>query len=123
MDEEKESPRLTRSESFARAPAPEPAEVPPVDLDEVRRGVLDLAASDQLDKASALAVTRLFHAMETLLKHECTTRDRALAETRNELERTMLQNELDRMARRRTLDEQQIVGEPTPRGRTTRRGW
>ena len=48
------------------------------DLEGVRRQVHALAASEELDKPAALTVLRLFHAMETVLRHECAARDRAL---------------------------------------------
>ena len=41
-------------------------------MDTIRRGVVDLATSERLDKESALHVTRLFHATEMLLRAPCT---------------------------------------------------
>lgn len=93
------------------------------DLERIRRSVLALAATDEMNKATALETTRLFHEMESLLHRECNERDRALSDTRSELERMRLQSELDRLARQKTLSDvqmQQMMSD-APRGRTTRR--
>ena len=91
-------------------PPPEPAAeegLPPprYELEQLRREIFELAASDTLDKGAALAVTRLFHAMETLLRHECAERERRLSRALNDIEQMRLHNELERLARRHTLDE------------------
>ena len=91
------------------------------ELDALRSDFNALADSDALDKPTALTVARLFHAMEALLMHERAARERDVAALRHELERAHLQGELDRLARRHTLDEVQIhqMQEKAPR---TRRG-
>lgn len=59
--------------------------------------VNELATSDKLDKDSALAMTRLFHALETLMRFECARRDARISKMESELERTHVQHELDRI--------------------------
>ena len=91
------------------APPPtNPVDQPPADLDELRHGFHQLAASKGLDKEAALTLTRLFHGMESLLHHEKHMRVREMNVLRHELERTHMQVELDRLARRRTLDDMQM---------------
>ena len=65
-------------------------------IDAIRQAIVDLTASERLEKESALHVTRLFHAMEMLMRHECTERDRRIAAGAAELERVRLAAELDR---------------------------
>jgi len=72
----------------------------PVQINDIRSGIIELATSDSLDKAAALQITRLFHGMEMLLRHECNTRDTLLRDTQNEVERLKLQTELDRLSNR-----------------------
>lgn len=98
----------------------------PADLDAIRAGVVALAESEAMDKPTALQVTRLFHSMELLLRHEKHVRDRQIADLKNDLERTRLETELERFARRHTLEEmqqqQQVDAAPIPRhGRSVRR--
>lgn len=69
-----------------------------------------------LDKETALKITRLFHAMETLLFQECKDRDERLLDIKASLDRERLQTELDRLARRHTLDE--LHSNETPLRRT-----
>ena len=66
-------------------------------IDTVRRGVAELATSEKLDKESALALTRRFHAMEMLRRHACTERDVRVAEKDAELQRLRLEVELARV--------------------------
>jgi hypothetical protein len=97
-----------------RAEPPTPADP----LDARRRELEALTAGDALDKSTALSVTHLFHALETIVREERAARE--LAAVRFELERTRLQSELDRLARRRTLDDAQLAttgGGTLPRGR------
>ena len=113
-----EKKTLVRAHSFARRDA--------LDLDQLRVEASELA--NVLSKEHALATTRLFHAMESLLQRECHRRDRELADTRAELERARLQAELDRLARRHTLDDIQRAASETAvttvsRGQTKRRTW
>lgn len=68
------------------------------DVDVIRRGVTALAESSALDKESALSMTRLFHAMEMLMRHECARRDAMVCKLESELERSRIQHELDRVS-------------------------
>ena len=82
-------------------------------IDDIRRGVVKLATSDKLDKESALHVTRLFHGMEMLMRHECTERDKKIAEANNDLERLRIQVELDRISNRSLRDDTAVAATPT----------
>ena len=84
------------------------------EIDIIRQGVNDLTASEKLDKESALTMTRLFHAVETLMRKECTRRDAAIAKIEHDLERTCIQNELERM---RMSQEQDLTSLPQRRGK------
>lgn len=106
--------------------SPTPSSLPPSlppphsKLDAIREQVFALASSETLDKGSALTVTRLFHEMETLLRHECSERDRRLRDVTNELERQKLQREVERLGRQHTLHEShsaQALVEPRRRSR------
>ena len=72
--------------------------VPTIDIETIRNGVDQLAESQSLDKDSALAMTRLFHSLETLMRYECTRRDAQISKMESELERARIQHELDRIA-------------------------
>jgi hypothetical protein len=107
------------------APSPDQsvraAAIPTEDpLDARRRELEALTATDTLDKSTALSVTHLFHSLETLVREERAARE--LAAVRFELERTRLQSELDRLARRRTLDDAQLVGTTVGGGAAPPRG-
>lgn len=67
---------------------------PTVTLETLQEQMVSLASSQELDKIAALTMTRLFHSLETLMRHECAARDRKLIEVQNQLERLRLQNEL-----------------------------
>ena len=85
-------------------------------LETIKKGFAALAESDGLDKAHALELTRLFHSMETLVLREIHLRERDVAELRTELEMTRLRSELDRLARRQTVEAfqaQQISSVPS----------
>ena len=82
-------------------------------IDDIRTGVHSLATSDKLDKESALQVTRLFHAMEMLIRHEITHRDDIVASLRSQLEQQRLRTELDRIATRQ-IHEEAVVTTPRP---------
>lgn len=85
------SPVRTRTLSVeSTAALPPPSQT----LDEVRQQVVALVSTEALDKEAALTVTRLFHTMETLLRHECAVRDRKIADGENLLERERLQMRL-----------------------------
>ena len=96
-------------------PESPPPKTPRNNLEEIRNGVMALATSDKMDKESALQVTRLFHSMEILLRHECNQRDATIASVQSEMERTRLQMELDRLANRRYSEDIQV---PTPRSKS-----
>ena len=68
------------------------------DVEVIRRGITALAESSALDKDSALSMTRLFHAMEMLMRHECARRDATVCRLESELERSRIQHELDRVS-------------------------
>jgi hypothetical protein len=121
---------VARAELALPSPAPSGATeaadaLPPPcdDLEGVRRQVHALASSQDLEKPAALTVLRLFHAMETLLHHECAARDRALHDALHALKRERLHAELERLTRRRTAEE--ATAQPTPDARPARRarGW
>ena len=73
----------------------------------------ELAASDKLDKDSALAMTRLFHALETLLRHECANRDARISKMECDIERTHVQHELDRLTNAKIHQAQLLPSQPT----------
>ena len=85
-----------------------PVPVPMIDMETIRRGIDALAESDRLDKDSALTMTRLFHSMETLMRHECTRRDAQISRMECELERGRIQHELDRIANVQIHQQQQL---------------
>ena len=100
--EEAPSPAVLAPET----PAPlTPTQQAEEDLAAIRSGFSKLAESQCMDKAAALKITAV-PAMELLAEQGERVRD--MAALRNELEQTRLQNELDRLARRHTLDEVQI---------------
>ena len=117
-----DAPSRGRDECRDEEPPPPPQPAAPTEalpppryeLEELRREIFELAASDTLDKGAALAVTRLFHAMETLLRHECAERERRLSRALNDIEQMRLHNELERLARRHTLDDLQQQGAAPP---------
>ena len=81
--------RAACASAAARAGGGGGLRIPPrYELEQLRR--FSLAASDTLDKGAALAVTRLFHAMETLLRHECAERERRLSRALNDIEQMRL---------------------------------
>lgn len=84
------------------------------DIETIREEINKLASSEKLDKDSALTMTRLFHSMETLMRHECTRRDAQISRMECEIERTRIQHELDRIANSQFLHQQQQVVESTP---------
>lgn len=84
------------------------------DIETIRGDVNHLAGSDKLDKDSALTMTRLFHSMETLMRHECTRRDAQISRLECDIERTRIQHELDRIANAQILQQQHQVAESTP---------
>ena len=70
----------------------------------IRQGFDRLAESEGLDKVHALELTRLFHSMETVLQRSAHAREREVAELKAELEMIRLRSELDRLARRQTME-------------------
>ena len=61
----------------------------PQTLDEIRDGFRDIACGEA-QKEHALSLTRLFHAMEMLLRHECAVRDARIVSLKNDLSRARL---------------------------------
>ena len=96
----------------------EPTESVGGNIDSIRNGVNELAASDRLDKDSALAMTKLFHAMETLMRHECTCRDAQIAKMNGDIERARIQHELDRVSNVQIHQQQQVDVTPLRRGKS-----
>ena len=92
------------------------------DIEPLREEVNQLAGSEKLDKDSALTMTRLFHSIETLMRHECTRRDAQISRMECEIERTRIQHELDRIANTQIIQQQQLA-EPTPLRRASRSKW
>ena len=123
-DEELDTPRSTVT-SFATldltaATTTPPPMSTPLHIDDIRRSIMDLVTSDKLDKDAALQVTRLFHALEMLMRHECTTRDTHIARLKADAERQRVQHELDRLttssaATPSPLPEPALVGRATKR--------
>ena len=95
-----------------------PSSVTSDPLEEIRSEVDRIIEDEALDKVTALRVAQLFHRMETLLRYECNKRDRHILETRNDLEMSRMQGELDRMVRRQTTME---TPPDLSRGRSVRR--
>lgn len=84
-----------------------------IDIETIREEVNNLAGSEKLDKDSALTMTRLFHSMETLMRHECTRRDAQISRLECEIERTRIQHELDRITNNQLIQQQKVI-ESTP---------
>lgn len=105
VNDERETPLVSNEPSFT-------------DIESIREEVNNLAGSEKLDKDSALTMTRLFHSMETLMRHECTRRDAQISRMECEIERTRIQHELDRIANSQFLQQQQQMVESTPLRRT-----
>ena len=82
---------------------------PVANIEGIRESVDELAGSDKLDKDSALAMTRLFHSMETLMRNECTRRDVQISRLEYELERMRIQYELDRITNVQIHQQNQVV--------------
>ena len=101
VSDERETPSFSNEPSFT-------------DIETIREEINKLAGSEKLDKDSALTMTRLFHSMETLMRHECTRRDAQISRMECEIERTRIQHELDRIANSQFLQQQQQVVESTP---------
>lgn len=101
VSDERETPSFSNEPTFT-------------DIETIREEINKLAGSEKLDKDSALTMTRLFHSMETLMRHECTRRDAQISRMECEIERTRIQHELDRIANSQFLQQQQQVVESTP---------
>ena len=101
VSDEREAPSFINEPSFT-------------DIETIREEINKLAGSEKLDKDSALTMTRLFHSMETLMRHECTRRDAQISRMECEIERTRIQHELDRIANSQFLQQQQQAVESTP---------
>tara|TARA_B110001450_G_scaffold254335_1_gene279493 strand:- start:1572 stop:1940 length:369 start_codon:yes stop_codon:yes gene_type:complete len=79
-------------------------------VQEIQASLRTIASSESMDKATALAVTELFHEMETLFREECARRDHQMLQITMDSERQRLEVEMDRMARRHVIDQQQLQG-------------
>lgn len=90
------------------------------ELETIRRRVDALAASDKLDKESALQVTGLFHSMESLLCYECNIRDRRLLELKSSLELAQVKEELAHAARQCTHSQEHSLEALSNRKKTSR---
>lgn len=118
---------MVRTSSFARSQPPQPssssqvvaapntASIPPPGptLEDVRNQASTLANNEVLDKTSALSVMHLFHAMETLLRYECTRRDRKIDELEACLGRATLQLDIVR-AQEEEASTQALAPTPLP---------
>lgn len=91
MEESADVPSPSRTPAPCRA---SPSGPPPVQLDDVRVGVESLANSEPISKDAALEIFRLFHAMEMLMRYECTQRERRIAELQSQLQIEMVRNAL-----------------------------
>ena len=88
------------------------------EIETIRKSVNELAASERLDKESALAMTRLFHSLEMLMRHEFTRRDAKIARLEGEIERSRMQHELDRITNVQIQQQQQVESTPLRRGKS-----
>ena len=77
---------------------------PLVPLEELSLEIENIVRQSALDKESALHITRVFNALEALLREERHMRMRESNELRHKIERTHMEVELDRLARKRMLD-------------------
>ena len=98
-------PLLLTQSNTSLTNVPSTIELP--DIEEIRSKLQQLAASDKIEKKDALTMMSLFHAMESLLRHECGVRDKMILETKACLERNRLETECERLARKQTLEMQQ----------------
>ena len=83
----------------------------------IQASLRQIVCSDQVDKPTALKVTQLFHDMETLFRDECARREQQILQLDMKAERQRLEVEMDRLARRYTLDQMQQPPEPRRRSR------
>lgn len=74
-------------------------------ISDIKAGIEEISSSDRLDKETALQVTRLFHAVEMLLRHECNQRDATIQQLHSTLELDRVQHQLDRFANRALREE------------------
>jgi len=94
----------------------------PQTLDEIRDGFRDIATSESTQKEHALSLTRLFHAMEMLLRHECAVRDARIVSLKNDLSRARLEHDLERLSRPyEAVQEEQPAPPPPPAPRRSRK--
>ena len=93
--------------SLELSPSPLPSVVPArrhVSLASIKQDMDTLVHGDVVDKTTALEITRLFFELETLLIQEKHARIQETTTLRNEVEMARMRAELDRLARRQTLD-------------------
>ena len=105
MDSESINSEPHESQHNTAPPPPSDVTIPMDPLEEIRGEVERILEDPALDKMTSIRVAQLFHRMETLLRYECNKRDRHILETRNDLEMTRMQGELDRLVRRQTTIE------------------
>jgi len=97
-----------------RLPPPQsihPLNLPiPGEVEAIRTELHATIASEIVDKPTSVILLRLFYGMESLLLHQVHTRMREGAELRHTIERGHMHAELDRLNRRRTLEDMQMPG-------------
>ena len=86
---------------------PSPKESKEGVLPSLKKRLEVLVNDEKVEKNTALNITRLFHEFETYMLAEFKTKDELCIEMCNKLEKERLQHELDRMARRQTLEDMQ----------------
>ena len=79
-------------------------ETPRSTREDVKRDVEILVASDEIPKSAALAITRLFHAMDLLLLQAAHAHATEVHRLRSDLAHAELRHELDRFAPQPPLD-------------------
>ena len=84
--------------------SPRPSVDPPL-LVTLRSRLEELVNGDQMEKHTALEITRLFHLFETHMLSEFKKKDEENVAILNKLEQERLQHELDRLVRRQTVEE------------------
>lgn len=106
------------SSPVAPSVAPSVAPAIPTDLQQLRVKAMELAASETLDKPSALAMMALFSTMESMLQSERHARD--MAEARHQTAMEVASAEIDRHVRRRSAEEAAAASMPAASVRARR---
>lgn len=84
-----------------------------MNFEDIKQQISALVESSTMEKSAALVITRLFHGVECILQHERHTHIRKIAQLTHDMERAQMQFELDRLARRRILED---ASQDTPSG-------